>query len=81
MKTIPYFAAKCILILLLCSYIYANDEIVVIDSLRHQNTIYHSTLTQKNIDKDKSGMVKVGYNGEIVLSGVIIKRKQTCFKA
>ena len=71
MKIISYSAVKCILILLLCSYVYANDEIVVIDSLRHQNTIYHSTLTQKNIDKDKSGMVKISYNGEITLSGVI----------
>ncbi len=60
------------MILLLCNYIYANDEIAVINSLRHQNTAYHSALTQKNIDdRDKRGIVRINYNGEITLSGVI----------
>lgn len=59
------------MILLLCNYIYANDEMAVIDSLRHQNTIYHSTLAQKNISRDEKGIVRISYNGEITLSGVI----------
>lgn len=46
-KTISYFITRYILILFLCNYIYANDKIAVINSLRHQNTTYHSTLTQK----------------------------------
>ncbi|WP_285819365.1 hypothetical protein [Helicobacter bilis] len=40
--------------------------------MRHQNTTYHSTLTQKNIDgRDERGIVRINYNGEITLSGVI----------